>query len=331
MSNPNFDTWRVICTGGSGFIGSHFCSLLIKRNVDFLNLDIKSPSIASQEKYWRKLDILDYKRLDHLISEYRPTHVVHLAAKTDMNGTSIEDFQVNTVGTENLLSCVDRTTSVKRLVITSSQHVIRPANYAKNSKKEYDPYGLYGKSKVATEIATKKFDPNCCWTIVRPTNIWGARHPSYSQGLWKWMKLGIYWHPKDDHVTRSYGYVKNITWQLEKILLAPTSLVDKDTFYLGERIMFQKEWVSKFYSVLTGGKLRLLPSAVFRGLAIVGDFLLLIGVKFPVTSERYRNLSTNNNVPIERTLDVFGIPPYTLEQGIEETVDWLREHDAFWQ
>ena len=35
---------RILVTGGSGFIGTNLIDVLLERNVQFVNLDIKSPT-----------------------------------------------------------------------------------------------------------------------------------------------------------------------------------------------------------------------------------------------------------------------------------------------
>jgi hypothetical protein len=35
--------------------------------------------------------------------------------------------------------------------------------------------------------------------------------------------------------------------------------------------------------------------------------------------------------PMEATIECFGNPPFSLEQGVEETLRWLRSQDEFWR
>jgi hypothetical protein len=39
-------------------------------------------------------------------------------------------------------------------------------------------------------------------------------------------------------------------------------------------------------------------------------------------------MTTDYQTPMERTFDLFGENPYTLEAGIEETVAWLRSYEG---
>jgi nucleoside-diphosphate-sugar epimerase len=250
--------------------------------------------------------------------------VIHLAASTTTDATDLDDYSANTIGTFNVIEAVRHTPSVSRVVITSSQHVRKPGSGYPKRDDEYFPHGSYGESKVVTELLTRKSNLNCIWTIIRPTTIWGPGHSLLKNGLWRVMKNGHYFHPKDDPVIRSYGYIKNAIWQIEKILDAAPSLVDRKTYYVGDELVKQVFWVNSFSKEFVGRNVFEVPKKFIRLLSLFGDLLGLIGIKFPMTSPRYFNLTTTNPVPIARTTEVFGHPPYTLDHGIRETLEWVK-------
>ena len=70
--------------------------------------------------------------------------------------------------------------------------------------------------------------------------------------------------------------------------------------------------------------MRKVPRFLLRVLGVVGDAATLVGRDFPLTSSRYRSMTTDYPVPMERTFEVFGAPPISLKQGVEETVEWLE-------
>lgn len=318
---------KVLCTGGSGFIGFHFCAHLIEQNIPFLNVDIISPSVGQHKAFWSPCDILDDGKILNLFLDYKPTHVVHLAARASMDGESLDDFSENTIGTKNVLEAIQKTPGVEHVVIASTQHVRKPGSGFPQHDEDYNPHGLYGESKVITEQLTRAANLNCTWTVIRPTTVWGPRHPFLVDGLWRLMKKGLYIHPKGDPVVRSYGYVKNVVWQIDQILKAPVSLVDKKTLYVGETLIKQLDWINAFSKALNGRNALVLSKTLIHMLAWLGDLLGLIGISFPMQSERYFNLTTSNPVPTNVTTELFGEPPYTLDDGIKETVAWL---EAYW-
>ena len=114
---------KLLVTGGSGFIGTHLIDTLLERHIDFANLDIKTPPKPLHRSHWQKCDILDFDLTMSMFEKFQPTHVVHLAARTDTNSGKLDDYKVNTEGTANILQCIKAAPSVERVIITSSQFV----------------------------------------------------------------------------------------------------------------------------------------------------------------------------------------------------------------
>lgn len=317
---------RVLVTGGSGFIGTHLVRLLLSTGHDVVNLDVNPPDDADLLDCYRCASILNLSEVKEVLSNFQPTHVVHLAALAVMEGKSIEDFRANTEGTKNVISAVKSTPSVERLIITSTQHVRRPGSGPASSDDDYDPLMLYGESKVITEQVTRTADIDCVWTIVRPTLVWGPGHLPLANGLFKLMKQGRYIHPSNDTVKRSYGYVKNVAWQIERLLLVDPKTIDRKTLYVADGNLQQIDWINAMSVGLTGKKVRTVPLWSIKALAKLGDLLKLVGLPFPMFTSRLKNLTTNNVVPVEATEVILGPVPISLEQGIEETVEWFREY-----
>lgn len=317
---------RILVTGGSGFIGNHLMVLLETRGYQSVNFDLSSPKNVSQKKYYRSGSILDMDELMRTMADFRPTHVVHLAALAVMEGKSISDFRANTQGTSNVIAAVQATPSVERLLVTSTQHVRRPGSGPAAHDEDYEPLMLYGESKVITEQLTRTANLSCCWTIVRPTTVWGPGHVTMADGLLRLISQGRYVHPANDPVLRSYGYVKNVVWQLEQILFAEKSAIDRKTFYVADANMRQLDWVNAISVGLTGRPVRTVPLCFISLLAKFGDVLRSVGLRFPMYSSRLENLTSQNHVPIEPTLQLLGASPIGLDQGIEETVAWFNDY-----
>jgi GlcNAc-P-P-Und epimerase len=315
---------RILCTGGSGFIGTHLVDRLLSKGVELINLDIAAPKKPSHKAYWCECNILDLNHLTRVFSEFRPSHVIHLAARVSTDGKTLDDYQDNTTGTANLLKAIRLTPSVSRVVVASSQHVRKPGSGLPKHDEDYVPHGLYGESKVITEKLTRDADLTCTWTIIRPTTVWGPFHTHLAEGLWKLISKGWYVHPKNDPVIRSYGYVKNVAWGIDEMLNAPSKTVNRRVLYLGDDLIKQSEWIDSFSMALIGRKTTKIPKEWIHFLAIIGDAFGKIGVQFPMNSPRYFNLTTTNPVPVDIIIKQFGVPPYSLASGIAETVSWLK-------
>ena len=58
--------------------------------------------------------------------------------------------------------------------------------------------------------------------------------------------------------------------------------------------------------------------------AFAGDMLKKVDIKFPMTSFRLKNMTTDNVVSLENTKAIVGKLKFDRIQGIEETLDWLK-------
>lgn len=317
---------RLLVTGGSGFIGTNLVARWQTDSIQILNLDITPPLLSDHRSRWRYVDILDVEKLHQEFDRFRPTHVIHLAARTDCDEqTTVEaGYSVNTDGTANIIAAISDTPSVERVIITSTQYVCGPHHFP-TSEEDYAPHTVYGQSKVIAEQLTRAAKLSCIWTLIRPVNIWGPWHLRYSREVWAVIRRGWYVHPGCAPVIRTYGYVGNILWQMQKILEAPREAVDGQTLYVGDLPIDVHDWVNGFSVRLLGRPVRVVPRTLVRSLALVGDVLSLAGVTFPITSSRFTSMTQDYLTPMDRTFELLGEPPSRLEDGIDETVRWLDE------
>jgi nucleoside-diphosphate-sugar epimerase len=316
---------RLLVTGGSGFIGTNLIESFAAKSA-ILNYSLDPPLDSSQRTYWRQGDILDSNATRSIFNEFQPSHVIHLAARAECeeNTTVEKGYKVNTEGTRSVLEAIRVTTSVERSIITSSQFVCAPGRLPK-SDTDYYPDTVYGRSKVITEQLTRDAGLTSCWTIIRPTNVWGPWHMRYRREFWKVLQRGLYVHPGRRVVIRSYAYVKNVIHQIRQIFEAPRALVNQKTIYVGDRPINLFDWTDGFARALTSKPVRVAPRVLLRLAALAGDIpTRLTGKPFLINSSRFRSMITDYETPMEQTFVLLGENPYSLEDGIRETVNWLR-------
>ncbi len=321
---------RLLVTGGSGFIGSNFVDEAVRRgDSDVLNLDVVPPRDGANQDLYREVDLLDAPALKRAFAEFQPTHVVHFAGRTDMFGTVVEDYAANHRGTANVLAAASETPSIEHIVFTSSQFVVGPGKLPADDL-DFRPHTIYGQSKVLSEQAVREADPPYTWTIVRPTNIWGPRHPRYPGEFWRVLKQGRYVHPGGRRVTRCYGYVGNVVAQIFTILDGGSKFRGK-VFYVGDAPVDLQAWTDAFSRELVGKPVRVVPSIVLKGLAKIGDVVIKAGGKFPIFSTRFQSMTEDYVTPMEPTFQALGPSPVSMGDGVRETVAWLRSQNAFWR
>jgi hypothetical protein len=64
---------------------------------------------------------------------------------------------------------------------------------------------------------------------------------------------------------------------------------------------------------------------MLKCIALLGDVLLHLGVKFPLSSFRLSNLVTQMVYDISDLEGITGCLPYNEQRGIEITVEWMNE------
>jgi len=321
---------RILITGGSGFIGTNLVEHYRSLGVPVLNLDVEKPEHPGQGGEFRRVDILNRAALTAAFREFAPTEVVHLAARTDLDESAgLEGYRANTEGVQNVADAVAAQPTVRRAVFASTK-LVCPTDYQVESEDDYRPDTVYGRSKVIGEkIVRASTAMRCAWCLVRPTSIWGPWCDVPYGRFFRMVGRGLYFHPGRVDPPRSFGYVGNTVFQLERLLQAPADQVHGRVFYLSDYEAFTvRQWADTISLVLRNRPVAAIPEPLVRLLAWAGDVLKACGVREPpLTSFRLRNMRADTTrIALERTKQVTGPLPYTMKEGVEETIAWFDGH-----
>jgi len=128
---------RTLITGGAGFIGSNTADRLLGQGEEVILLDnLSRPGSAINLEWLRKkhgefpfimADVRDYPAVKHALADHQPLDaVLHFAAQVAVT-TSVdrprEDFEVNALGTLNVLEAVRELQSSAAVLYTSTNKV----------------------------------------------------------------------------------------------------------------------------------------------------------------------------------------------------------------
>ncbi len=268
-------------------------------------------------------DVRDDRCLRELADEYEPTHVIHLAARTDMDGCDLESYSANTRGVEVVVGICAEAACVERVVFASSR-LVNPVGYSPRDLVEAHPDTWYGRSKAVGERFVRTH-ARARWSIVRPTSIWGPGFGVPYRQFFENIRRGTYVHPRKLEIMKSFGYVENTVSQLLSIALSEADGVDGSTSYLCDPPIELGSFADAIADASGVRRPRRVPVAALTLAAAGGDVGARLGRfgRAPLTSKRLRNLVTDMVLPEP---EVDGRPlagPVSLQLGLDRTVEWL--------
>ncbi len=170
----------VLVTGGSGFIGSHLCRMLVERGDKVINFDLypRRGALAwlmrdmEAEIALEKGDVANWTQLVALLRKHQPNKIAHLAASIDMDSIESHPKQVfdqMVGGTVNILECMRLLGGIERLVNFSSIGVLATKQYEPldcnhpTLMATEGPGGMYGAGKASCEAF--------CWSYAELFNL----------------------------------------------------------------------------------------------------------------------------------------------------------------
>jgi GlcNAc-P-P-Und epimerase len=316
---------RVLVTGSSGFIGTNVVDALYKRGTTVLGIDIHPPKNSAHASLWKRIDLLDTMGLARAVDEFAPHAVLHLGARTDLNGLGVADYKSNHEGTRNLLDAAQSCSSVDKVIFASSRLVNR-IGYEPASATDYCPSTPYGESKVLGEEVVRAAQKlRYEWCIVRPTSIWGPWFGVPYRNFFDAVLAGRYIHPKGHRVLKSFGYVGNAVYELLSLMDAPPGEIEGQTHYLTDYSPIEVYEFAKEVARQAGcGPVTEIPYAALKAGALAGDLLKRLGMNNPpLTSFRLDNLVTPMLYDTTNLRRLVGPLPHTHEEGIAQTLLWL--------
>lgn len=147
----------VLVTGGCGFVGSRLVARLVDAGEEVLVLDDLSlgrPESLPAGVVPVTMDVRDTGALADLLARHRPRSVFHLAAihfVPACNADPPAALSVNVVGTQSLLSVLERVHLPESLVLASTGGVYEPSPHPHHEDSPVVPDDVYGLSKLWAE------------------------------------------------------------------------------------------------------------------------------------------------------------------------------------
>jgi GDP-4-dehydro-6-deoxy-D-mannose reductase len=172
----------ILITGVTGFCARHLIERLrLGGRREIYGVDIHPfPQAMIPILRYKRIDVNDFTSLCATVKAIQPEAVFHLAGLN--KGPLREMFQVNCLGTVNLLEALHRVSPHSRVLIVGSAAEygpVGPENLPVEETSPCRPVSAYGASKMAMTLAAEEYFRQYQLRVViaRPFNIVGAGVP----------------------------------------------------------------------------------------------------------------------------------------------------------
>lgn len=153
-------SFRVLVTGGNGFVGRHLVAALIADGHEVFVAGLNERLVGKEEADARQitLDVTNAAQVCSVVAATRPTHLFHLAALAAVS-TAQEQvrkiWEVNFGGTLNIALAVSEIAPACRVIHCSSAEIYGDsfrAGLPLDENARLDPVNTYGGSKAAADL-----------------------------------------------------------------------------------------------------------------------------------------------------------------------------------
>jgi len=331
----------VLVTGAAGFIGSHLVDSLKSRGYQIRGFmhgaDPAFPLTEGVE--WIRGDLKNEEDCRRAVANCEI--VFHLAAlsRHDAKVPDREYMRVNVGATRSLLEASHEHGIRKFIFVSSIEAVgISTDGHPLTEESEAHPRNIYGKSKLEAEKVVQSFHRikglDC--VIVRLGCTYGPGEKLMFERMFKPIRRGIYPIFGDGNALMEFGFVKN---QVHGILQAAEHGKAGEVYFLSDPRPYRFKAVVSEIGRQMGVPVRLIfiPNRLAWVLALTWELASRI---FPIRpfyiKETGRPAFSRNTVRWATKSVLFCdnskakneiqyAPPYSLEDGIKESVDWYRD------
>jgi dTDP-glucose 4,6-dehydratase len=317
---------RVLVTGGAGFISSTFVRHLLEHTpYEVVSLD----ALTYAGNLENLADVLSHERLSFVEGDIRDARLVReLVAEVDVIVNAAAESHVeksiaegasefvttNVEGTQILLDAI-RETPVERFILISSSEVYGTAETAPMDEEHpLNPRSPYAATKAGGDRLAYAYaiTYGLPIVVVRPFNNYGPRqHPE--KVIPRFVTQALQDEPLtihgDGHATRDWLYVDDDAEAIESIIEAPLDLVAGEVLNVATGVDIPVGEIADRVLALLGKPASLKvhvaerPGQVDRHIGSTGKIARLTGWR-------------------ART---------SFEVGLERTVAWYRENEAWWR
>ena len=183
----------MLITGSNGLLGQKLVALLHERaDVRLIATSRGENKLAAPYPHvtFAALDVTDQGQVDRAFSTYRPTHVIHTAAMTDVDKCEAEKdacWQLNVEAVKYLVAASEK--YVVHLIHLSTDFVFDGENGPYDEEDNPNPISFYGQSKLAAEVQVMQSLAK--WSIARTMLVYGIVYDYGRSNIVLWVKNSL--------------------------------------------------------------------------------------------------------------------------------------------
>jgi nucleoside-diphosphate-sugar epimerase len=317
---------RFCITGGSGFIGSHFCERLSADRHEVTVLDLAEPAAGIPHDRYVRGDIRDADACRAAMAG--ADCVLHLAAAHhDFGIPDATFFDVNEQGARVICDVADEL-GIRKLCFYSTVAVYGDAPPPRDENTRAVPVSPYGKSKLAAEGVFRAWaeqgQGRRC-PVVRPSVTFGPRNFANMYSLIRQIHGGMFVFMGAGANVKSLTFVDNLV-DATLFLLHRDDLPAFDVFNCVEKPDLTSRQIAETIFRALGRKptRRRIPLWVGLAAALPFDAVIrLTGRNLAISGERLRKLFQDQTKFESDKIRAAGFEPKVpLRDGIGRMVDW---------
>lgn len=305
---------KILVTGGAGFIGSHVVDAYVAAGHEvavFDNLATGREENVNPAASMHRGDVVDRDEVQSAIASFKPDVVNHHAAQSEVPKSVADpghDALVNVVGGLNVLrACVD--SSVRKVIFSSTGGALygEPDVVPCDEDHPIRPLSPYGTSKFAFEQYLATFDRTfgLHHTTLRYANIYGPRQDFFAEE------------------GRVVAIFASRMLQGKPVTIDGDGNQSRDMLHVGDvataNLAALERGDGGTYHVSSG--IPVTVNDLCRKLALLTEYKLEPRLGPARKGDVYRIAHDNSRAARE----LGWTPQITLEEGLQQTVDYFRE------
>lgn len=312
----------ILVTGGLGFLGVSLAKYLLDNGEKVLITRHRNPNVPDflaphlgKNLHVAPMDITCLPTIVEAIKKYKVTSIVHAAGTSERGGTFYQVFDINVMGSINVLEAA-RLADVGRITFVSSEGVNQGRTEATPLKEEE----FFWARSDRYIPATKKIEELLCFmykkeyktnvVVTRPSRIYGPFYTSGRNPILRMVKSAVKGIKEDltnvnGRESHDHIFVRDCARAIATIHLAEKPKFDLYNIGFGKLHSYD-DVAQVLQKIIPGGSLQLAS----------GEFTTITKTPYDI----------NACLDISRIKEEFGyVTEYDLEKGISALAAWVRD------